>query len=542
LSVFIREIIDSLQISAFHGDPDTEVLGVTHDSRKVEPGWIFAAIPGDQADGHSFIPKALEAGASAILAQRPYQEDLPVRAWIQVPNSRKSLAVVADLVFGRPTEKMTLVGITGTNGKTSLTFLLESILMAAGHKPGIIGTVNYRWNQKEAPASHTTPEATDLQAIFKEMAKDGVTHVVMEVSSHGLFLNRLDKCQFDVGVFTNLSQDHLDFHPTLEQYYQAKRILFSKLLVESKKPQKSRVLNLDDIYGRRLAGDESPVPFIGYGTSNDCEVRVVDVGLTAEGIAGRAVTPRGELSFESRLVGDFNLQNILAAIAVSEALGLEHQDVIKGLKSMESIPGRLERVESTVGTVLVDYAHTPEALRTALKALNSFRNGWSGRIITVMGCGGDRDRTKRPIMGKESAAWSDLLVITSDNPRSEDPSSIIDQILEGLKAQGLEALNPGDHERNTRIGSRAQAAPEIVVIKDRREAIHWAVKAMDPGDILLIAGKGHETYQEIKGVRYPFDDRVVAREALAEREASGNGRSNQCLNPGDPKEGAAHES
>jgi UDP-N-acetylmuramoyl-L-alanyl-D-glutamate--2,6-diaminopimelate ligase len=509
--------------------------GVTHDSRKVRPGWLFAAIPGKRVDGREYIEAALEAGASAILAQVDPPPGTSARAWIRVDDPRKALPAAAARVYGDPSLEMTLIGITGTNGKTSLTFLLEAILKEAGLKPGIIGTVNYRWGNRELAASHTTPEASELQALLREMADDGVTHVVMEVSSHGLYLNRLDQCHFDIGVFTNLSQDHLDFHPTLEDYYQAKRLLFSKGLKESQKPSKYRVLNMDDPYGRRLSEDRSDIPVIGYGSCADCGVRTLDVGLSAEGISGKVRVPRAEATFESRLVGDFNLQNILAAIAVSEALGLEQDRITEGIKSLRAIPGRLERVESYIGTILVDYAHTPEALRTALKALNSFRNGWNGRIITVMGCGGDRDKTKRPIMGREAANWSDLVVVTSDNPRTEDPSRIIEQIIEGIENQGLEEIKAQDRAAGRELKG-------FVVIPDRREAIQWAVDIMGDRDILLIAGKGHETYQEINGVRRPFDDRVVAREALIKRQSGEDNRDRDKYKFGAGGNGALYES
>lgn len=538
MRITVKDIANSLEHAIVHGDPNVVIAGITHDSRMVAPGWLFAALPGQTVDGHDFIPAAIDAGAVAILAEIPPLPEISFRAWIETRDSRAALPRASAEVYGHPSKGMTVIGITGTNGKTSLTYILESILKEAGFKPGVIGTVNYRWGRTETSAARTTPEAPVLQRILADMLNDGVTHVIMEVSSHGLLLKRLEDCHFDVAVFTNLSQDHLDFHPSLEDYYQAKRILFSKLLVESEKQAKFKVLNMDDPYGGRLRDDPGPTRFIGYGTSKDSQVRALDVGFAVDGISGRALTPRGELSFESRLVGGFNLLNILAAIGVSEALNLDHRFISQGLASIQSIPGRLEKVESPIGTALVDYAHTPDAIKTALKALHAFRNGWSGRIITVMGCGGDRDKTKRPVMGREAANWSDVLIITSDNPRTEKPAQIIEDILQGVQNQGVEIIN--DPEKYSNPGIK-ETFKGIVIIEDRRKAINWAVHIMDDHDVLLVAGKGHETYQEINGVRFPFDDREVVREALLKRFGPEKINGNKDTYKQVPEGGAAHE-
>ena len=457
----------------------------------------------------------LFAGAAAVIAERPRAEGIGRVAWVQVPVARKALGMAASLVNGFPTKEMTLVGITGTNGKTTLTYLLEEIVRASGGTPGVIGTVNYRWGGTEQPAGHTTPEASEIQSIFREMVAARVTHAMIEASSHGLHLNRLDGCHFDLGVFTNLSQDHLDYHQNLEHYYRAKRLLFQQLLPLSSKPTVSAVVNLDDPYGMRLAGEIENVRVLGFGTSPACPVRPEEVYLSPESISATIATLEGPLRIRSPLTGSFNLMNILAAVAVARSLGIASRAIQDGIEAVQMIPGRLERIPSERGNIFVDYAHTPQALKHVLEALQTIR---TGRIITVMGCGGDRDSTKRPIMGREAAAGSDLVVVTSDNPRSEDPEAIIAQVLEGVREHGYSSCAADSNGRPLNSGC-------YHVIPDRREAIAWAVQHLQDGDILLVAGKGHESYQEIKGIRYPFDDRQVVREEL---------RRNPAIHPESP--------
>lgn len=509
MTAYLADIVKALDSARFDGDLSTDVLGVTHDSRKVQPGKIFVAVPGEKTDGHDFIGNALEAGACAVIAQRPRPVEFGEVPWIVVKDTRLALGPVSAVVNGDPTSKITLVGITGTNGKTTLTFLLEAILQASGLRPGVIGTISYRWDGKESSANHTTPEASDLQAMFADMAAAGITHGIMEVSSHGLDLGRLEGCRFDVGVFTNLTQDHLDYHGTFEEYYQAKKTLFTRLLPVSGKTS-TGVVNLDDPYGRRLIGEVVQIPLIGYGTSLECAVRPEEVSITPSGISAEIVRPEGRVKINSVLTGAFNLSNILAAVAVAAELGVPDYAVIEGIRRVTAVPGRLERIESRLGHVFVDYAHTPNALKNVLEAL---RKVCRGRLITVMGCGGDRDKTKRPVMGREAAALSDLVVITSDNPRTEDPVAIIGQIEEGVRDYGLKPLDDSgqDHPANARYR----------VIPDRGEAIAFAVRLLEDRDTLLVAGKGHETYQEINGVRYPFDDREVLRKELRKRELAG---------------------
>jgi UDP-N-acetylmuramoyl-L-alanyl-D-glutamate--2,6-diaminopimelate ligase len=509
VKVSLKDILAVLDNPVMQGDENVLVSGVTYDSRKVTPGGLFAAITGEASDGHKFIPKAIEAGAAAVLAERQPSVGYTGFPWITVQDTKKALGAVAALMFSRPTEKLVLVGITGTNGKTTLTYLLESITKAAGGFPGVVGTVSYRWGDQELDAARTTPEASDLQAMFADMVEAGVTHAFIEVSSHGLHRGRLEGCQFNAGVFTNLTQDHLDYHGNVEDYYLAKRTLFSRLLPESSKNGAVAVINLDDPFGRRLANEIEALQVVTYGKSSEANVRPIDVALTASGISGSVITPEGELRVSSPLTGSFNLENILAAVAVANSLGIPSDAISNGIGAVAVVPGRLERVPSELGSIFVDYAHTPSALKNVLEALHTVRKG---RIITVMGCGGDRDKTKRPLMGMEAAAGSDFVVVTSDNPRSEDPMLIIRQVEEGVLRQGFAPLPETSNCTPFQPSS-------YKVIADRREAISLAVGLLHEDDILLVAGKGHETYQEMNGHRYPFDDRQVIREELEKRAA-----------------------
>ena len=509
MTVSIKDILSVLDNAKAYGDLSVSLTGASHDSRRIKPGYLFVAIPGAKADGHKFVRSALTAGAAAVLAQtNPEQEfcDIP---WITVSDTRKVLGPISSIIYHRPTECVVLVGITGTNGKTTLTYLLEAIIKDAAGIPGIIGTISYRWGGREQSAAHTTPEASDLQFMFREMVDHGVTHAVMEVSSHGLDLGRLDGCQFDLGVFTNLTQDHLDYHGNLEQYYLAKRILFERLLPASSKTNPAAIINIDDPYGKRLVSEIRDIPVVRFGTDVECDVRPLDVKFTTEGIAGAIQTQQGPLQIRSLLTGSFNLSNILAAVAVAERLGIPEISIRRGIESVANIPGRLEKVPSKKGTIFVDYAHTPGALKNVLDALKIIR---SGRVITVMGCGGDRDKQKRPIMGMEAAAGSDFVIVTSDNPRSEKPLDIIQQIEQGVRDFGFSPYAQS-------VSSGRLEERRYRIIPDRREAIAWALRWIENGDILLVAGKGHETYQEIDGVRHPFDDREVIREELKKKDS-----------------------
>jgi UDP-N-acetylmuramoyl-L-alanyl-D-glutamate--2,6-diaminopimelate ligase len=519
MSATLKELVTRVSPTWFRGNPATHISGVSHDSRNIQAGWAFVAVPGATSDGVRFVYDALSRGASVIVSERSPDAaiadardrglacaSLDEVPWVTVPSARKALGPAASLVFGDPTKKLGLVGITGTNGKTTLTYLLESVIAHSGGEAGVIGTINYRCKGLEYAAARTTPEASDVQRLFAEMLRAGATHGIIEASSHGLALDRLRGCRFDVGVFTNLTQDHLDFHQDMEDYFAAKKLLFTRELAESSKNGAQAVVNWDDPYGKRLFQEVVGVPMMRFGVAPECEVRPLERALSKRGVRALVTTPRGDIEISSPLSGFFNLMNILAAIAASVALGLPVGAVAKGIAEAPPVPGRLERIESSYGAVFVDYAHTPLALRNVLEALRGVADG---RIITVMGCGGDRDKTKRRPMGREAAKGSDIVVVTSDNPRSEDPLAIIAHVVEGVREAGFTEWT----DEAPAVGSVGQ---RFLVRPDRGEALRWAVQTMGRDDIVLAAGKGHETYQEVKGVRRPFDDRETLRRELAD--------------------------
>jgi UDP-N-acetylmuramoyl-L-alanyl-D-glutamate--2,6-diaminopimelate ligase len=468
----------------FRGDGATLVTDVVLDTRQVRPGALFCCVPGAHVDGHELAPAALERGAAALCVQRPLALDA---AQLVVPAVRPALPALAAAFFGQPSTRMDLVGVTGTNGKTTTTYMLESVGRAHGWATGVIGTVEVRIGGDRRPAVHTTPEAPDLQRLLAEMADTGVRLVAMEVSSHGLALGRVDATRFRVSVFTNLTQDHLDFHPTMEAYFEAKARLFEPPLAEL------AVVNVDDPAGRRLAA-AARVPVVTTGTGADADWRAGDVEASLEGTAFRVDGPAGSTTVRLALAGGFNVANALGALAAASHLGVELDTAATGLAALGGVPGRFERVDAGQPfSVLVDYAHTPDSLENSLRAA---RAATGGRVVVVFGCGGDRDRAKRPLMGEIAARLADLAVITSDNPRSEDPDAIVAEVADGARR----ACRPG--------------AWRVEV--DRRAAIRQALSAARPGDVVLIAGKGHEQGQEFaRGRKLPFDDRTVARAELA---------------------------
>ena len=488
---------------------DPEIEAICYDSRKAAPGSLFVAIEGMAVDGHRFIPDALARGAVAVVCSRPVKADVPV---IQVPDSRAALARLACRHYGNPSEEMTLVGITGTNGKTTVTYLLEAILQQAGLRPGVVGTINYRYADQCFDNPVTTPESLELQAILRQMAAAEVTHAVMEVSSHALDLHRVDGCRYDLAVFTNLTQDHLDHHGDMERYWACKQRLFTDFLKPAGKRHPLRgVVNTDDPRGRELAGRLGPTALrtAAYGEGD-----IVPLGVIRDlaGIRGSIATPQGEIPFNSPLVGDFNLENILSAAGAAVALGIPNASIAAGIDAAACVPGRLERIiEGTGCTVFVDYAHTPDALENAISALRTLT---TARIVTVFGCGGDRDAGKRPIMGEIAARLSDLAVVTSDNPRSEDPLAIIAQVEPGVRQAG-----------SRKIAAEAPVdgwqGPAYLVEPDRRTAIETAIRFAGSEDAVLIAGKGHETYQILADATIHFDDREAAREVLAAMDRAG---------------------
>ena len=492
-----------------HTAADPEITALCYDSRRVAPGALFVAVEGFSVDGHRFIPDAVSRGAVAVVCGKPVEVDTAV---IQVSDPRVALAQLAVTFYGHPAEQMTLVGVTGTSGKTTVTYLLEQILIKAGHRPGVVGTINYRYAGKVFDNPVTTPESADLQQIFRQMVDSGTTHVVMEVSSHALDLSRVDGCRFDVAVFTNLSHDHLDYHGDMQHYWQCKRRLFVDYLKSSDSRQKVRaVVNTDDPKGKALAD--------ALGTAALCSAAQGAGNITARqvtrdlaGLRGTINTPRGDIDFSSPLVGDFNLENILSATGAALALDIAPIDIAAGINASGCVPGRLERIPcGGERFVFVDYSHKPDALE---KAIDALRKLTTGRLITVFGCGGDRDPSKRPVMGEIAARFSDLTVVTSDNPRSEDPLAIIDQVEVGVRKVGVQRIQMGEAEL-TRQSSGYFLEP------DRRAAIRLAIHAARQGDTVLIAGKGHETYQILADRTIHFDDREVAHEILTGMSKTG---------------------
>ncbi|WP_305041619.1 UDP-N-acetylmuramoyl-L-alanyl-D-glutamate--2,6-diaminopimelate ligase [Geoalkalibacter sp.] len=482
--------------------PDPQISALHYDSRRVVPGSAFFALRGENADGHQFIGQAIARGAVAVVMEEA--RELPAGvAGLVVPDTRAALAEAAAVFFGDPTAGLRVVGVTGTNGKTTTTWLLEAILAEAGHRPAVMGTVNYRFGARQLPAPHTTPEALELMQVVQDFRAQGADSLVMEVSSHALQQHRADGVRFSVGVFTNLTPEHLDYHGDMDAYYASKKRLFSDLLPRD---LGRAVIHVGDEFGRRLAAE---VPnALTCGCRDDAQVRPLAAELSLEGIRARIQTPRGSLDIHSRLLGQFNLENLLCAIAAAEALELPQAAIVAGLARAPQVPGRLESVDNQRGAViLVDYAHTGDALEKALVTVRALE---PRRVLVVFGCGGDRDRRKRPVMGAVAARHADLVVVTSDNPRSEEPQAIIAEILAGLREAGCPALT---REELGRAGGRG-----YVVEPDRRRAITLAVSLLAQGDLLLVAGKGHEDYQIVGSERFHFDDREEVKRALGEQE------------------------
>lgn len=492
-------LFKTLTPRAVIGSSETNISGLFYDSRDVVPGGAFFALRGALTDGHRYIEQALDRGAR-VLVYEEEPEPLPEGiVGVLVDDSRRALALAAAAYYRDPTADMTVIGVTGTNGKTTVTYLLESILLAAGKRPAVLGTINYRFGDLVRSSRHTTPESVDLLRTISEFREAGADALILEVSSHALEQHRVDGIHFDVGVFTNLTPEHLDYHGDLESYFAAKCRLFNGL---GELGPARGVVNIDDPFGRRLAQQIGGL--LSCGMSSDALIRPVASNLSLSGIEARVCFEQSCFELQSPLRGEFNLQNLLCAAGAALALDLSPETVAQGLNNAPPVPGRLEPVANERGAlVLVDYAHTGDALDKVLSTLRGLR---PRRLITVFGCGGDRDRSKRPVMGKIAARGSDLVVLTSDNPRSEDPLAIIDEVRPGLDGifgsqQSLEAAFSGD--------------PGYVVIPDRREAIRFAAALLQAEDLLLVAGKGHEDYQVVGQQRFHFDDREELRRALA---------------------------
>jgi UDP-N-acetylmuramoyl-L-alanyl-D-glutamate--2,6-diaminopimelate ligase len=478
---------------------------VITDSRKVSPDSLYFAIRGTKVDGHSFVDDLLRTGVLACVVERDFEGEDP--RLIRVDDPREAYGWAMSRLNGDPSQSLKVVGVTGTSGKTTTTYLIEKILQTAGHRVGVIGTVNFRIGEKILPSTHTTPGSAELQALLSEMKAEGCTAIVMEVSSHALKQHRTAGISFDSVVFTNLSPEHLDFHPDMDDYFQSKRKLFTLYPEQAKLAHKDCrcVINADDAYGKKLLLDHDPSELWSYGL-DESNVRLSGkrLKLDGQGISGEVLWSEGPaIEIKTHLIARFNAYNLLAAVGAGLSLGVRPAEITQALSSFSQVPGRLERVENELGlTLLVDYAHKPDALEKVLRTLQEVRQG-SQRIVTVVGCGGDRDRTKRPVMGRLSAELSDLAVITSDNPRTEDPERIIREVIAGVP-EGL--------------------SERVRVESDRKKAIGLAVSLASPGDIILIAGKGHEDYQILADPQAPggtrkihFDDREVAQEASRER-------------------------
>jgi UDP-N-acetylmuramoyl-L-alanyl-D-glutamate--2,6-diaminopimelate ligase len=452
---------------------------------------MFIAVKGERVDGHAFVEQAITAGAVAVVAQTSVASgSLP---FVLVTDSRKALGLLGSRFQGDPSNRLKMIGVTGTNGKTTTTYLCKALLESIGQRVGLIGTVAYQIGQETIPASHTTPGALDLQALLAKMVESGLTTAVMEVSSHALALDRTAGCEYDVAVFTNLTQDHLDFHHTMDEYFEAKLRLFTGL-TGGKKAGKLALVNLDDPYGAAIR-EACPVPVWGYALKNRAELKAERVRLSLTGTTFTAATPMGSFAVESRLVGEHNVYNLLGAIGVALHEGATSDQICEATAHIANVPGRFERVSSGQDfTVVVDYAHTEDALLRLLTAAHALK---TGRIVTVFGCGGDRDRGKRPKMGRVAVEYSDVLILTSDNPRTEDPMAILREVEVGVR----DALARRSHV-------------QYRMVPDRREAIGAAIREAHRGDMVLIAGKGHEDYQIIGTKKFHFDDREVAREAI----------------------------
>ncbi len=478
----LLDIISGIEVQASSGNCQVIIRGMSMDSRHVEQGDLYACVPGFQADGHDFAASAIASGAVALVVERFLPLDVPQ---VKVSNVRQVLGMLAAIIYGQPSEKLELVGVTGTNGKTTITYLIEKIGIKHGKKVGLIGTLGSRIDGRDIPGDRTTPEAIEIQKLLGEMVDEGVNLAVMEVSSHALALGRVTGCEFDVGIFTNLTQDHLDYHKTMEDYLYAKSQLFANL--KGTKVPKISILNGDDPAFEPLS-QASVAPVVSYGIKNVVDYRAENVEVTTEGV-------RFQVHFRDSIQdvwyatpGFFSVYNALAAFVWGVERGYAPGTVAEALGEISGVPGRFESVRlGQPFQIIVDYAHTPDGLENVVRTARDFTKG---RLVTVFGCGGDRDRTKRPLMGEVAAKWSDFLFVTSDNPRTEDPDEIINEILTGVSGE------------------------DFVVIPDRREAIWRACHLARQGDTILIAGKGHETYQIFGTEVYPFDDREVARDAL----------------------------
>ncbi len=509
----LQELVANAGVKGPLANPEAQISSVVYDSRQAAAGSLFVAIRGEKTDGNRFVATAIERGATAIVSEMPpppqrgpdfsagTQEDIAPAVlpafvtWAQVADARKALANIAANFFGHPADKLQLAGITGTNGKTTTSFLLDSIIHGAALRSGLLGTIEYRTPLETYPAKTTTPESLDLQRFFSEIVRAGGTHAVLESSSHALALDRLWGCRFAAAVFTNLTRDHLDFHGTMENYFAAKRRLFEGV---GAGPPRCGIVNIDDPYGLQLRGLAEQT--ITYGLGSGAQVTTKKFALALRGLDFIAETPAGKIEVRSPLVGRNNVYNLLAAVAASIALDVSRDAIESGISALAAVPGRFERIDlGQPFMVVVDYAHTDDALQKLLETARELHP--TGRMLTLFGCGGERDRSKRPLMGAAAGRLSDVVVLSSDNPRGEDPLKIINDALVGLQ----------------------RTSAKVLVEPDRERALELALEQARPGDMVLLAGKGHETTQVLKDRTIEFDDRQVARRILRERGYGGQG-------------------
>ncbi len=481
----LYKIIDGLNVLSIKGSLDIDIKGIAYDSRSVSDGFLFLCIDGEISDGHDYIEKAISKGAIAIVSEKNIKH-CPV-TMIKVESSRDAMPKISSIFYNNPTDMLKLIGITGTNGKTTTTYLIKSILERWNKKVGLIGTIEFEIGQRKDKAFRTTPESLDLQKLFRDMVDTGLTYGVIEVSSHSLVLNRVNECKFHIGAFTNLSQDHLDFHKTMESYSAAKEKLFYLT-------HYANVINVDDSEGRRIIDNirKRDIKLVTYGINEKADIMAQDINLGSEGIEFYLVTPDYSALVKGSIPGLFSVYNCLTAAAVAYAEGVPYNVIREGLEKAEHVPGRMEVLDTrTPYRIIIDYAHTPDGLRNVLKTIRGFT---AGRIITVFGCGGNRDKSKRPVMGKIAGTLSDYCIITSDNPRKENPYSIIKEIENGIK--------------NTNC--------RYICIENRKEAIKEAINHADEGDVVLLSGKGHEISQELADGIIDFDERKIVEGLLVE--------------------------
>ncbi len=496
----LKHLLQTLEITEQHGTVDREIKALSLHSGQTGPDALFVAIRGTRSDGHAYLEDAYRNGTRVFITEESFIK--PDAVNVVVPDTRQALAALAAEFYRHPSRELRLIGITGTNGKTTTAFILESILRRAGLQVGLISTIAYRFSTRYRPADRTTPDALGLQQTLREMADNGINCVVMEVSSHGLDQHRVAGCHFDAAVYTNLTPEHLDYHKTMENYFQSKKRLFTDVLPSSKKKKTAAVVNMDDERGSELSR-QTPCRTLEFGFDRG-DIHARDIDMSLDGITATLVTPAGDIHIQSPLIGTFNLYNIMGAVAAALFLEIPVPAIREGIAATRSVPGRMERIDNTKNKIIfVDYAHTGDAVKNVLQTLKA---AGAENIIIIFGCGGDRDREKRPVMGGIAASYCGTVILTTDNPRSEDPMQIIHEIEVGVLAQGFtKAASVADMRNRQNM---------YCVCSDRKAAIQAGIQMAQADDVVLIAGKGHETYQETGTEKHHFDDREEARQAL----------------------------